>query len=230
MTRIERLMYDQLICRGNMRFLVISDIHAKKAAIETTKERIGRYDAEAVLILGDITHFGPVDWAADFISSLGVDVYAIPGNCDPQEILEVITANGTLMHGVSKDIGGIPFAGLGGSNPTIFETPFEMDEEEIRNKLDPVAEDAMVLMLHTPPYGRNDEIPSGINVGSHSIREIVDKHRPLLVLAGHVHEAVGVIEEDGIMFMNPGPARDGYAAILDIDEDDISIKMLGPQD
>ena len=213
-----------------MRFLVISDIHAKKAAIEATKERIDRYAAEAVLVLGDITHFGPVEWAGDFLSSLGVDVYAIPGNCDPPEILEVITSNAILMHGVSKEIGGIVFAGLGGSNPTIFETPFEMDEDVIRTTLDPVAENAMVLMLHTPPYGRNDEIPSGINVGSHSIREIVDKHRPLLVLAGHVHEARGVIEEDGIIFMNPGPARDGYAAILDIDEEDISIELLGPQD
>ncbi len=213
-----------------MRFLVISDVHAKKDAIEATKERIERYEAEAVLVLGDITHFGPATWAADFIGALDVDVYAIPGNCDPPEILEAIAESGISMHGEVREIGGVVFAGLGGSNPTIFETPFELDEEDIKTILDPIAEDAMVLMLHTPPYGRNDEIPSGISVGSHSIREIVDKHRPLLVLAGHVHEARGVTEEDGIIFMNPGPARDGYAAILDIDEDDISIKLLGPQD
>ncbi len=213
-----------------MRFLVISDIHAKKASLNSAKERIERHGADAVLILGDITHFGPAEWAAEFISALGTDVYAIPGNCDPPEIMEAISSAGTSLHGVSMDIGGMVFAGLGGSNPTIFETPFELDEEVIREMLDPIAEDAMVLMLHTPPYGRNDEIPSGISVGSHSIRELVDKHRPLLVMAGHVHEARGVIEEDGIIFMNPGPARDGYAALLDIDEDDISIELLGPQD
>jgi len=76
----------------------------------------------------------------------------------------------------------------------------------------------------------NDMIPSGINVGSHSIKEIVERHHPLLVLSGHIHEARGIMEKDGIIFLNPGPARDGYAAILDIDEDNISIQLLDPHD
>ncbi|MDD5735366.1 MAG: uncharacterized protein PWQ88_145 [Candidatus Methanomethylophilaceae archaeon] len=213
-----------------MRFLVISDIHAKKTAIESTKRRIRRFGAEAVLILGDITHFGPTDWAAEFVTALDSDVYAIPGNCDPREIVDTISSVATSMHGVARDIGGIRFAGLGGSNPTIFDTPFELEEEEIREILDPIANGAMVLMLHTPPYGMNDMIPSGINVGSHSIKEIVERHHPLLVLSGHIHEARGIMEKDGIIFLNPGPARDGYAAILDIDEDDISIQLLDPHD
>jgi Icc-related predicted phosphoesterase len=34
------------------------------------------------------------------------------------------------------------------------------------------------------------------------------------VLSGHIHEASGVVEKDGTVFINPGAAKDGRAAIV----------------
>jgi Icc-related predicted phosphoesterase len=36
------------------------------------------------------------------------------------------------------------------------------------------------------------------------------------VLSGHIHEARGIVEQEGTLFVNPGAAKDGFAALLDI--------------
>ena len=74
------------------------------------------------------------------------------------------------------EIGGIRFAALGGSNPTIFDTPCELQEDEITKRLEAVSSNGMILMTHAPSYGILDHIPSGLSVGSKAIREIVRKY------------------------------------------------------
>ena len=130
------------------------------------------------------------------------------------------------MHKKKTVIDGVPFIGLGGSNPTIFNTPFELSEEEIESSLEPLMEENSVLVLHAPPMGINDTIPSGAHVGSTSIKAIVDKYHPRLVLSGHIHEARGMIEENKTIFINPGPAMSGYSAMITIDGDKTEIEML----
>jgi len=115
---------------------------------------------------------------------------------------------------------------LGGSNPTIFNTPFELSEEEIMERLHAVSSPGMILMTHTPPFGTHDEIPSGISVGSVSVAEIVKRYRPRAVLSGHVHEARGITEKDGVVYMNPGPAKDGYSGLLEVGTDDVRAVLL----
>ena len=213
-----------------MKFLVVTDIHGKRSAVDWINSRAKENGAECVLILGDITDFGPEEIASDIIDSIDLDVYAIPGNCDPLTIPSIVAEHGTDMHGRSVSIGGIHLAGLGGSNPTIFNTPFELSENDIFAKLDAVSEKGMVLMVHAPPYGINDMIPSGLNVGSTAVLKIVKKYSPLLVLSGHIHEAVGIIVKDGTTFINPGPAKDGRCAVVSVENGKIEAKLLGPMD
>jgi Icc-related predicted phosphoesterase len=82
-----------------------------------------------------------------------------------------------------------------------------------------------VLVLHCPPYGMNDLTKSGHRGGSLAIKKVVEENRPVLVLAGHIHEARGIVRQDGTLFVNPGAAKDGFSALLDID-DEISVKLL----
>ena len=213
-----------------MRFLVVTDIHGKHSATEWINFVIEENKIDCVLALGDITNFGPDCTAEKILDSINADVYAIPGNCDPLTIPSVVAKHGTDMHGRSVEIDKIHIAGLGGSNPTIFDTPFELSEEDIYNKLKPISKNGMVLMVHAPPYGINDTIPSGLHVGSVSIMKIVKEFKPLLVLSGHIHEAIGVVTENGTTFVNPGPAKDGRCAIVDIDNGTVSTKLLGPLD
>lgn len=213
-----------------MKFLVLSDLHGKRSAIEWINSRIKENNVDCVLFLGDITDFGTDELVADILNSIESDVYAIPGNCDPLSLPSVAEDHGTDMHGRSVKIGGMHVAGLGGSNPTIFNTPFELSEEEIMEKLRPISKKGMILMVHAPAYGYNDIIPSGLNVGSESILKIVKKYKPVLVLSGHIHEAFGVMVDNGTTFVNPGPAKDGRCAVVTVEDGKVEAKLLGPMD
>lgn len=211
-----------------MKFLVISDIHANDSVIEWTNERIDRFGVDAVMILGDLTHFGPLQWGLDFLTALKAPAYVIPGNCDPLNLPQAVSGVATDMHGKSKDMQGFTLVGLGGSNPTIFNTPFELSEQEIQHKLSAVSSPGMILMVHTPPYGVHDVIPSGIRVGSTALTEIIRKNKPRMVLSGHVHEARAITKIDATLFINPGPAKDGYAALVEIGSETLEAELLEP--
>jgi Icc-related predicted phosphoesterase len=203
-----------------MRALVIVDIHKSKHASSTTMKYIKKYNPELLLIAGDITTFGPMSFATDFFSELpDIKILALPGNCDPREILEIIdNSRAENLHGKKVTIDGVTIVGLGGSNSTPFNTPFELTEDEIFSALDSLMEPGVVLLLHFPAYGHLDEVPRGEHTGSRSALKIVEKYQPALVISGHIHETRGTkVDENGIHYLNPGPMREGYAAIVDID-------------
>jgi hypothetical protein len=75
------------------------------------------------------------------------------------------------------------------------------------------------MVLHAPPKGINDRIPTGANVGSEAILRLVKEFRPRAVLSGHIHEARGIVMDGGTLFLNPGAAKDGNAALLDVNEE-----------
>ncbi|MFA6710391.1 MAG: metallophosphoesterase family protein [Candidatus Methanomethylophilaceae archaeon] len=212
-----------------MRFLVISDLHQKKSALGWINRNIADYKTDAVLFLGDVTNFGTYEDAIDILKGIKSDVYFVPGNCDPVDISDKVSGVVHSVHGKSFELGGIYFACLGGSNPTIFDTPFELSEEEIKTKLAPISRKGMVLMTHAPSYGILDEIPSGANVGSTAIRGIVDEFHPIVALSGHIHEETGIKKINGTLFMNPGPAKDGYSAILTIENGIAKAELIEPR-
>lgn len=211
-----------------MKFLVISDLHQKRSAIEWINDEISKNNAEFVLFLGDVTDFGTGEEAADIISSIKSKVYVIPGNCDPRDLPQKVADVATDMHGKSIDLGGYKLVGLGGSNITIFNTTFELNEDELYNGLDSISSEGMILMTHAPSYGILDKIPSGLSVGSPAIRKIVDKYHPILALSGHIHEDIGVVESNGTTFCNPGPAKEGHCALISINNGKIDVRLIGP--
>ena len=199
-----------------MRFLVITDLHQKRPDVGWINEEIRKHGAEFVLFLGDVTNFGTKETAAKILSSIDSKVYAIPGNCDPLDFAEGVKDVAVDMHGKAADVGGYRLVGLGGSNPTIFHTPFELSEDDLYDGLKKNASEGMILMTHAPSYGILDQIPSGLSVGSTAIKKIADEYRPVLALSGHIHEAVGVVSQNGTLFVNPGPAKDGYFGVVDV--------------
>lgn len=200
-----------------MRFLVLTDIHGRDKVAAWANRLAVENGAEAILILGDITHFGPASWAGEFLPKLVRPVYAIPGNCDPPELVcQEIERHGTLLHKRRVSIDKNTYIGLGGSNPTIFETPYEMEEEDIMSALRPLMVPDAILVLHAPAKGINDTISTGLHIGSDSVLELVTEFHPKVVLSGHIHEARGLVEKDGTLFLNPGAAKDGFAALIDI--------------
>jgi uncharacterized protein len=207
-----------IVLRMSMRFLVISDIHSREKAIYWTNAKGKELEVDGVLVLGDITHFGPPEWAGEFFERLEFPAYAIPGNCDPPNTLRWIERTATSLHRKKIKIAGQTFIGLGGSNPTIYDTPNELSEEEIMGLIGPLMEKAAILVVHTPPRGINDTTHDGRQVGSTAMKELVERFPPKVYLSGHIHEARGIVERGGSKFMNPGPAKEGYMGLLELGE------------
>lgn len=149
---------------------------------------------------------------------------AIPGNCDPQTILKVLDNSKAInLHNTSKRIGNITFIGLGGSNPTPFDTPFELQEDEIESNLEKLITEAentdnstIVLLTHAPPFGTVDEISIG-HVGSTAIGKFVG--RVDLIVCGHIHEARGVMKVGKTVVVNPGMLSGGNGAVITITDE-----------
>jgi len=207
--------------------LLIADLHGQFGKIDSFLD----LNPEAVFIAGDITNMGPVDAVDDVLSRIDVPCFAVPGNCDPREIIETLEHSDTVcLHGSQINLGRITIVGLGGSNPTPFGTPFEMTDKQI----DDILHRAMkkmektvhnVLLTHAPPFETLDKV-NGEHVGSRSIR----RHMGLfdLVCCAHIHDQRGVMEIDGIKVVNPGAAMDGHCAMLHFGTDsrDIKVELL----
>lgn len=208
-----------------MRFLVLSDIHMRERVIAWANGLVTEHGADAVMVLGDITQFGPPEWAGKFLSSFQVPVYALPGNCDPPLVLGWIERTAVSLHGKRIVLEGETLIGLGGSNPTIFDTPNEQSEEEIYETLIPLMESKAIMVTHCPPYGINDHTRQGHHAGSTSLLRIAEEYSPKAWLAGHIHEARGIVDVGRTRYMNPGPAKDGFSGLLEIGGD-IRMELL----
>ena len=215
-----------------MRLLAISDPHGDYAQIPALVRKAGKAGSvDVVLIAGDITNFGPDELTYDLLSllePLECPVLAIPGNCDQRSILATLDASSAVnLENAVHTIGNVTFAGIGGSNPTPFDTVFERSEGEIGAMLDDLlsragetGEARIVLLSHAPPKNTLDRIPGG-NAGSEAIAGAIGKTD--LIVCGHIHEDQGmmVVSAHGkeTVVVNVGQASQGKSAIITIDDD-----------
>jgi len=210
----------------DMKFLLITDLHQHHSAMDWINQEIEEYNVDFVIHLGDVTDMGTGDDAVSLLSKIKSKVYVIPGNCDPRDMPERIRDVAVDMHGKKIEIDGYQIVGMGGGNKSPFDSPFELEEDEIYNGLKANACEGMILMTHAPSHGILDEIPSGAHVGCPAIKRIVDEYHPILAMSGHIHEAIGCKVIDGTTFVNPGPAKDGYSAVVTVTGKDVDVKML----
>lgn len=209
-----------------MRILGIADIHGSKEARKRVNSQIQEYTPNAVIVCGDITQFGPPEWALDFLNGIMLKTLAIPGNCDPKGVLEAIEDSQAIpLHARKVELSGHTFVGLGGSNPTPFNTPFELSEAGIYSNLKEIMLENAILVVHAPPKGHLDKTSDASGLGSVSIARIISEFSPPLVISAHIHEARGVEREGDTIYVNPGPASQGYAAVIDLN-DEIEVKLI----
>lgn len=208
-----------------MRILAVSDIHGSDWAVRQIHSWIDELEPELLIVCGDITHFGPISFARDFLEGLDTSTLAIPGNCDPVAIVDVLEELGVNLHQKRREFKGETFVGLGGSNPTPFDTLFESSDGSIYESLHPLMMRDAVLVTHAPPYGTLDGTTFTGPLGSKSIAKVIVEFEPKLAVFGHIHEAKGLVEGK-VTYLNPGSAREGYGALVDIGKT-IIISMLG---
>lgn len=200
-----------------MRILVLSDIHGSETGVMTSLELCQRYEPDLAVVCGDITQFGPNEWGLKYLDRIPVRTLAVPGNCDPEDLhMTIEKSRAENLHKKKTNVSGLTFVGGGGSDPTPFNTIFEIREDVMSGWLEPLRTDNAILVTHAPAYGFLDRNYKGSHSGSKSIRRIVDSWNPILHLSGHMHEARGVDLNGETVCVNPGPAKDGLGALVDL--------------
>lgn len=213
----------------DLRLLVLSDLHGDHSIIGKICEKTSNERLDALVFCGDLTHFGNITQAEEILkelTGLGIPLLFVPGNCDPKELATVQSFNGaTNIHGRCKEVEGLGFLGIGGSPPGPFNTPFEVSENEMGRVLEEAYRSSnmrcgFVLVSHSPPLNTKVDLTSfGVHAGSLAVREFIETKEPALVLCGHIHEARGTDIIDGVLIVNPGPARRGSYATVNVDGD-----------
>ena len=206
-----------------MNILGLTDIHGHLKALQDMDGMIQA--ADLILLVGDITNFGRQAEIESILTALephGKKILAVSGNCDYPEVDVCLTDRNINLHSASVIVDGIGFLGLGGSLITPFGTPNEMSEDEIESCLDRAyarleSDMPFVLVSHQPPHDtRCDRLASGMHVGSRSVRNFIEKRRPLACFTGHIHESVGTDWIGATPIINPGPLGRGFYAFAEI--------------
>lgn len=206
----------------NRFWIAFGDMHEHVGALQGIDDL---EQASGVLISGDMTNVGNAARAARVLEPVRARnsrVFAQIGNMDTPAVDTYLTEQGINVHGRVVDLGqGVGLVAAGWSTPTPFGTPSEVSDEQLGSWLRAAFSAAhgyehLLLMVHTPPVDTNaDRLPSGVHVGSSSVRAIIEKFQPEVVVTGHIHESFGQDLLGKSVIFNPGSFADGgYVRIV----------------
>jgi Icc-related predicted phosphoesterase len=182
--------------------------------------------------------------AEERLGGSGIPCYMMLGNDDYDDLGELLWGSEVITNaedGIVELPGGFEMASFGYSTPTPWDTPRELPEEEMAERIGTLVErlrdpEHAVFNFHCPPYGTHlDQAPTldaelrprvdatGLKVGpvgSTAVRQAIERCQPLLGLHGHVHESPATQKLGRTLCINPGSEYgDGIlrGAIVDID-------------
>lgn len=214
-----------------MRIAYLVDIHGRFEAVPEALAEIR--DVDLLIIGGDITTGGTADDAERAIEGwrpLAPRLLAVAGNMDSAAIDARLAELGVSLDGRGFAFEDVGVFGVSAAPISPLRTPYELADDELERRIEvgfaAVAGCRLkVFCPHAPPLGTAcDRLASGEHVGSAAIRAFVEREQPDVVLCGHIHEARG---EDAIgrsKVVNPGPARAGHYALLEIG-DEIAVSL-----
>jgi len=165
--------------------------------------------------------------AEERLADPAVRCFVMPGNDDPPAV-DTAIERAARVEGCDArvvEFGGYTMVSLGYSNRTPFDSPRELDEDELYRRVSELADaagdmDRCVFNLHVPPVDssldtcaaldENLEVvmagsePKLISAGSTAVREAIERYQPLVSLHGHIHESAGATRIGRTLCVNPG--------------------------
>lgn len=162
------------------------------------------------------------------LSVSGVSCWVMPGNDDAWAIDRAFRDAGRVRNCDRKvvDLGeGYTMLSVGFANPTPWQSPREVSEDELGGMIDELAAtvpsmERAIFNLHVPPFNSeldmapkldeqlgmvlNGGQPVMIPVGSTAVRAAIERYQPLLALHGHIHESKCGRKVGRTLCLNPG--------------------------
>jgi Icc-related predicted phosphoesterase len=190
--------------------------------------------------------------AEERLGGADIDVFVMPGNDDPWSIDEVLQHSDTVVacDGRVVDVRGHEMISCGYSNRTPWDSPRELDEDMLYEKIRALAEQlespgTAIFNLHVPPHDSgldtaielDDELrpvltggrPHEIPVGSTAVRQVIEEYQPALALHGHIHESRGITRIGTTVAINPGSDYSGGridGCVVDLADDGVKSFQL----
>jgi len=202
--------------------VLISDTHTKHYEIDAQlKEIYGNHPDAIIVHAGDISYRGrkwEVEEFTEWYSGLPFKhKIMIAGNHDflfedspeaAKDILDRIGPGIIYLNDSGVELEGLRFWGSP-VTPWFHDWAFNRVEEKINEHWDLIPVDTNILITHGPPYLTLDATKSGLRVGCPELANKIKDLSDLKVhVFGHIHEADGVVEKDGVIYVN--------ASILDL--------------
>lgn len=167
-----------------------------------------------------------VDWADETLAATGTPCVGIPGNDDEELVGEILSSSQRIANVDCRvaELGPFQVLGCGYSNPTPWNSPREVGEDELARMMEEAATQLepgrpTLFNVHVPPYNSGldlapqlgDELnlkggvaSNMLPVGSTATSELIIRYAPVLSLHGHVHESRGVARLGSTVALNPG--------------------------
>ncbi len=210
-----------------MKILAISDIHNEIAQIDKLLWSITKKDIDLVVICGDLTNYGPKDYAQRIIDKFNfAKLLAISGNLDLHEIATLLETKNISLHNKKIKLNGLNIAGYGGGMLGSVGAILNM-EEKIKRDLAKIVDNKTIMVTHLPPINSTLDDVNGKHIGSKAVREIIEAKKPFLHLCGHAHESANEEKIGETLCINVGSVKEGIATMVEIDGNkNISCKRL----
>jgi Icc-related predicted phosphoesterase len=166
--------------------------------------------------------------AEERLEGTGIRCLVMPGNDDELAIDQALESSYVVNpDGKVVELDGIQILSSCWTNPTPWNSPREEPEEQLRARLDALAAELepkapAIFNLHCPPANTSlDRAPQLtadlrvvldggepriVSVGSTAVRELIERHQPLLSLHGHIHESRAIGKIGKTTCVNPGSA------------------------
>jgi Icc-related predicted phosphoesterase len=198
-----------------MRIIAAGDIHMDPGDAASIP---GIDSADHLIITGDITNYGSsldAETVLNRLRTINSSILCVAGNLDQPDVARYLEDIGISLHGRGVIIEDLGIMGLGGSNYTPFNTPYEFSEEELSAFLSSgfaqiKSAKNFILVSHTPPVlTKTDRLANGKHVGSMAVRTFIEEKQPLLCLTGHIHESRGQDYIGRTLVLNPGMMKHG---------------------
>jgi Icc-related predicted phosphoesterase len=195
-----------------MKIVCISDTHNYHDYLSLPK-------GDVLVHAGDLSMIGDLDEmtaVGKWLSELDFEhIVVIAGNHDlglqhmPDLIRPLIPANVHYLEDSGVTIKGIKFWGSPWQHHYA-EWAFFAEGEDIQVKWDLIPDDTQVLLTHVPMRGIHDisdceldDWAPGTHVGCELLQQRVQSLKELrLHVAGHIHEARGLLEKEGVTYVN----------------------------
>jgi Icc-related predicted phosphoesterase len=189
--------------------------------------------------------------AEERLEGSGVRCYVMPGN-DDEFAVDAALESSYVVNPDNRvvELDGLQMLSCSWTNPTPWDSPREEDEEALSARLEQLAAQLdparpAIFNLHCPPaqttLDRAPQLtkdlqvvldggePRIVSVGSRAVRELIERHQPLLSLHGHIHESKAIARIGRTTCVNPGSAySEGVidGAVVELRDDSVKACQL----